>query len=181
LRDDRPIGMTTRVVSTVPDFRRTRADGGYPDSDLVMDRAGHLYGTTVEGGLGSGTMFLTHSGSIWAETECCAWSVQHFTYRRGGNPFARTAATPNKTAIPWPKNLALPGRCRCLILQCRFVEAAPPRTDVHQRSGECPRRRTFGPRDGVRRGEPVPEPTPEQIQQVGAVLLAEAANYAHRC
>ena len=66
LRDDRPIGMTTRVVSTVPDFRRTRADGGYPDSDLVMDRAGHLYGTTVEGGLGSGTMFLTHSGSIWA-------------------------------------------------------------------------------------------------------------------
>src|SRR5437667_8275658 len=69
LRDDRPIGMTTRVVSTVPDFRRTRADGGYPDSDLVMDRAGHLYGTTVEGGLGSGTMFLTHSGSIWAETD----------------------------------------------------------------------------------------------------------------
>ena len=46
------------------------SDGGYPDSDLVMDRAGNLYGTSVEGGaFGSGAVFeLSPSGTSWTET-----------------------------------------------------------------------------------------------------------------
>jgi uncharacterized repeat protein (TIGR03803 family) len=45
-------------------------DGGYPDGDLVVDSAGNIYGTTVEGGkFDSGAVFkLTPSGNSWAET-----------------------------------------------------------------------------------------------------------------
>jgi uncharacterized repeat protein (TIGR03803 family) len=41
------------------------ADGEYTDSDLVLDGAGNIYGTTVQGGaLGSGTVFqVTPSGT----------------------------------------------------------------------------------------------------------------------
>src|SRR6516162_2042336 len=43
------------------------ADGEYIDSDLVMDSAGNLYGTSVQGGdFGGGTVFaLSPSGSSW--------------------------------------------------------------------------------------------------------------------
>src|SRR5437660_10498776 len=42
-------------------------DGEYIDSDLVIDGAGNLYGTSVLGGdFGSGTVFqLTPSGNAW--------------------------------------------------------------------------------------------------------------------
>jgi uncharacterized repeat protein (TIGR03803 family) len=45
-------------------------DGGYPDSDLIRDGAGNLYGTSVEGGtFGSGTVFeLTRAGTGWTHT-----------------------------------------------------------------------------------------------------------------
>src|SRR5207244_5708336 len=45
-------------------------DGEYTDSDLVMDSAGNLYGTSVLGGdFGSGTVFqLTPSGNTWIHT-----------------------------------------------------------------------------------------------------------------
>jgi uncharacterized repeat protein (TIGR03803 family) len=44
-------------------------DGEYPATDLVMDAAGNLYGTTVQGGgLNSGTVFaLTPAGAGWTE------------------------------------------------------------------------------------------------------------------
>ena len=46
-------------------------DGEYPDTELVRDGAGNLYGTTVQGGdFGGGTVFeLTPSGThtaVWA-------------------------------------------------------------------------------------------------------------------
>jgi uncharacterized repeat protein (TIGR03803 family) len=46
------------------------ADGNSPISNLVFGVAGNLYGTTSEGGLGSGTIFkLSHgSGGQWTET-----------------------------------------------------------------------------------------------------------------
>jgi uncharacterized repeat protein (TIGR03803 family) len=45
-------------------------DGNSPISNLVFDKAGNLYGTTSEGGLGSGTIFeLTPvGGGQWTET-----------------------------------------------------------------------------------------------------------------
>ena len=45
-------------------------DGNSPISDLVRDAAGNLYGTTSEGGLGSGTIFkLTPiGGGQWTES-----------------------------------------------------------------------------------------------------------------
>ena len=45
-------------------------EGEYPSTELVMDAAGNLYGTTVLGGdFGSGTVFqLTPSGSGWTHT-----------------------------------------------------------------------------------------------------------------
>lgn len=45
-------------------------DGEYTDTDLVIDRAGNIYGTSVQGGdFGTGTVFqLTPSGSGWTHT-----------------------------------------------------------------------------------------------------------------
>src|SRR4029077_4184859 len=45
-------------------------DGEYPDSDLGIDSAGNLYGTSVGGGdFDSGALFeLTPSGNGWTET-----------------------------------------------------------------------------------------------------------------
>jgi uncharacterized repeat protein (TIGR03803 family) len=41
-------------------------DGGNPSAGLTMDKAGNLYGTTLYGGAGGGTVFkLSHSGSSW--------------------------------------------------------------------------------------------------------------------
>src|SRR6267154_2485746 len=63
------------------------ADGEYLDTDLVVDNAGNLYGTTVAGGSGPcesgcGVVFkLTNSGGIWSE------SVIHtFTGSDGSGP-----------------------------------------------------------------------------------------------
>ncbi len=46
------------------------ADGEYVDSDLVIDRAGNIYGTSVQGGaFGTGTVFqLTPSAAGWIHT-----------------------------------------------------------------------------------------------------------------
>jgi uncharacterized repeat protein (TIGR03803 family) len=45
------------------------SDGSYPQSGVVLDNSGNLYGTTVQGGSRSdGTVFqLAHSGSSWTE------------------------------------------------------------------------------------------------------------------
>src|SRR6202023_1991891 len=51
------------------------ADGEYLDTDLVVDTAGNLYGTTVQGGLGSGTVFqLAPSASGWTHTVLYAFT-----------------------------------------------------------------------------------------------------------
>jgi uncharacterized repeat protein (TIGR03803 family) len=46
------------------------SDGEYLDTDLVVDRAGNIYGTSVQGGtFGSGTVFqLSHSSTGWTHT-----------------------------------------------------------------------------------------------------------------
>jgi uncharacterized repeat protein (TIGR03803 family) len=51
-------------------FQDDGVDGNSPISNLVFDGAGNLYGTTSEGGLGSGTIFKLSpvSGGQWAES-----------------------------------------------------------------------------------------------------------------
>jgi uncharacterized repeat protein (TIGR03803 family) len=46
------------------------ADGNSPISNLVFDKTGNLYGTTSEGGLGSGVIFklAPAGGGVWTET-----------------------------------------------------------------------------------------------------------------
>jgi uncharacterized repeat protein (TIGR03803 family) len=57
------------------------ADGGKPMAGLTMDRAGSLYGTTIQDGSGNcGTVFkLTHVGSGW---------IYHTLYAFNGQPDA---------------------------------------------------------------------------------------------
>jgi uncharacterized repeat protein (TIGR03803 family) len=60
-------------------------DGEYTDTELVMDSAGNLYGTSVQGGtFGSGTVFqLSPSSSGWTHTV-----LYNFTGRAdGGEPY----------------------------------------------------------------------------------------------
>ena len=49
---------------------QTGSDGNSPISNLVRDAAGNLYGTTSEGGLGSGTIFKLApiGGGQWTES-----------------------------------------------------------------------------------------------------------------
>lgn len=58
-------GQTQVIYSFAGD-----ADGEYADTDLVIDRAGNLYGTTVQGGdFSSGTVFqLAPSSTGWTHT-----------------------------------------------------------------------------------------------------------------
>ena len=64
------------------------ADGADPSCDLIMDKSGDLYGTTIYGGAyGLGTVFeLVKSGSTW--TENVLWSFEGESNRDGANPSA---------------------------------------------------------------------------------------------
>jgi hypothetical protein len=56
--------------SVLHSFIGNQGDGAYPDSGVIFDNAGNLYGTTTEGGGGGngGTVFqLIPSGSGWTE------------------------------------------------------------------------------------------------------------------
>jgi uncharacterized repeat protein (TIGR03803 family) len=62
---------TTKIIYTFSGG----ADGEYLDTDLVADSAGNLYGSTVQGGSGSGTVFrLAPSASGWTHTVLYAFS-----------------------------------------------------------------------------------------------------------
>jgi uncharacterized repeat protein (TIGR03803 family) len=56
--------------TTLYNFVGGSNDGGQPDSGVVFDKAGNLYGTTVQGGAGCGTVFKLSpaSGGRWDET-----------------------------------------------------------------------------------------------------------------
>ena len=44
-------------------------DGAFPDANLAQDKAGHIFGTTVAGGNGGGTVYeLTRNGNAWSES-----------------------------------------------------------------------------------------------------------------
>lgn len=61
-------------------FGQSQSDGVFPNGNLVIDHAGNIIGTTVDGGDPScncGTVFqLTHNGSGWVETILHTFTVQ---------------------------------------------------------------------------------------------------------
>lgn len=65
------------------------ADGAYPESDLIMDAAGNLYGTTNEGGIvGVGTVFeltRTKGGRKHQVLYSFAGSPNDGVYPQGGS------------------------------------------------------------------------------------------------
>jgi len=74
-------GSTTEVIYSFAGGQ----DGEYLDTDLVMDSAGNIYGTSVQGGdFGSGTVFqLSPSGSGWTHTVLYSFRGG----RDGGEPY----------------------------------------------------------------------------------------------
>jgi uncharacterized repeat protein (TIGR03803 family) len=59
---------SNRLEKTLYTFQGT-GDGDLPDGGLIFDSSGNLYGTTVEAGLGGGTVFeLTPSNGNWIFT-----------------------------------------------------------------------------------------------------------------
>jgi uncharacterized repeat protein (TIGR03803 family) len=73
-----PNNHGTWTKSTLYTFQGGMSDGNFPDTGVVMDQAGHLYGTTLNGGVrhcgnggngDCGVIFeLAPSGSGWTET-----------------------------------------------------------------------------------------------------------------
>jgi uncharacterized repeat protein (TIGR03803 family) len=65
-----PFGLSAEWEERVIYSFQGGTDGNSPISNLVFDRAGNLYGTTSEGGLGSGTIFKLSpvGGGQWTET-----------------------------------------------------------------------------------------------------------------
>ena len=76
----RAAGQTQVIYSFAGD-----EDGEYADTDLVIDSAGNLYGTTVQGGdFSSGTVFqLAPSGTGWTHTVLYSFKGQ----ADGGEPY----------------------------------------------------------------------------------------------
>lgn len=71
----RPIGEADESV--LYSFQDDGTDGNSPIGNLVADRVGNLYGTTSEGGLGSGVIFkLSPVGDQWMETVVHAFTGQ---------------------------------------------------------------------------------------------------------
>jgi uncharacterized repeat protein (TIGR03803 family) len=66
-----PTAVTEAPVARIPAAKQSvKTAGNSPISTLVSDAGGNLYGTTSEGGLGSGTIFkLTPAGGgHWTES-----------------------------------------------------------------------------------------------------------------
>ncbi len=74
-------------------FGSSAEDGGGPQAGLIFDKAGNLYGTTVNGGAnGYGTVFEltppTTQGQLWTETVLYSFAGPNATPPDGEYPFA---------------------------------------------------------------------------------------------
>lgn len=75
------------------------SDGGSPWAGLIPDESGNLFGTTIMGGTGYGTVFqLTHSESGWTESVIHnmegsdgGWPLGSLVFDREGNLYGTTS------------------------------------------------------------------------------------------
>jgi uncharacterized repeat protein (TIGR03803 family) len=76
-------------------------DGAYPESDLIMDAAGNLYGTTNQGGaVGGGTVFeLTRTHDGWKHQVLHSFADGT---NDGGGPMAGLVLTVQGTSTGLP-------------------------------------------------------------------------------
>ena len=85
------------------------ADGGPPKSDLIVDKDGRLYGTTLSGGAGQGNVYrLQHTGTGWTETVivdfCTAGAC-----KLGRSPTAGLSYAGQRTGAAWDESSPLFG------------------------------------------------------------------------
>ena len=69
-------------------------DGANPETGLTMDKAGNLYGTTIHGGLGVGTVFKLNKSSGWTFKPLYSFPANESD---GASPQARVIFGPNGT------------------------------------------------------------------------------------
>jgi len=85
------------------------ADGGPPQSDLIVDKDGRLYGTTISGGAGLGNVYrLQHTGAGWTETAivdfCTAGAC-----KLGRSPTAGLSYAGQRAGAAWDESSPLFG------------------------------------------------------------------------
>jgi uncharacterized repeat protein (TIGR03803 family) len=77
------------------------ADGSEPESDLIVDKDGLLYGTTYSGGTGEGTVYqLQHTSTGWIETVIYRFCASG-TCPDGQSPVAGLSYAGQATGAPW--------------------------------------------------------------------------------
>src|ERR1051326_8698623 len=82
-----PAGSSRSWIETILYSFASKPDGGFPSSDLVMDKNGNFYGSTLAGGTNDvGTVYRlsppSASGGAWVETV-----IHSFTGADGSSPF----------------------------------------------------------------------------------------------
>ena len=90
------------------------ADGDRPESDLIVDKDGDLYGTTWHGGqYGQGTVFqLRKSGASWIETVIHSFHCVQPSCSDGQEPSAGLTYAGQATGTPWDEFSPLYGTTR---------------------------------------------------------------------
>ncbi len=148
-------GVNTWTEKVLHSFTNGPGDGAFPEAGLITDRFSNLYGTTWNGGLGSGTVFeLIGRGSAWTFPEvvlhnflpngldgagpeavlCCSSSgiihnIYGTTYFGGANN--QGAVFEIRNASPYPESVIYNF---CSLPNC--LDGALPPSGVTMRAGK---------------------------------------------
>lgn len=103
-------------LTTVHTFVGGSNDGSIPEAGVILDPAGNLYGTTLDGGTGGGTAFeLTLKAGVWTET------ILHSFTGTAGDGFAPTAGLVRDAAGNLYGGTDYGGSCNSIPIGCGIV------------------------------------------------------------